>query len=807
MRPRRILAGLLGVPALVLCGPLPTALADAGPHVPVVLTVAHGGAEYTSVQAAVNAVPDNPARPYVISVAAGTYQETLTIPAAKTHLTLEGATGNPADVTITAGHYNGETDPSTGQPYGTEGSATVHALASDFTAEHVTFANTFDKTRHPEVGSTHTQAVAIAMEGDRQVYRDDVFHGHQDTLLTWSRDPGAQTRQYVYGSEIDGDVDFIFGNGTLVVDRSAVNALNDGIYSAAYLTAPATWSTHAYGILLTGSTVNTTLGNGTLYLGRAWRPNTSADPQVVIRDTVLPQAVSTTTPWLGISGAGWTAGRYGEYGDSGPGAATTASAARPQLDGATAARYTATAYLAGSDSWNPVAPPTAAPPSLGDRRPVHAPSLPATCDSVAAELPSGTRTFSAADEAAPPDTARIQAALDACAGTGQAVRLTGGGSRTAFLSAPLTVHAGEHLVLDSDVTLYASRDAARYQQPGKAVCGSIGTSSSGCAAFVTVTGRGSGVEGVRAHGRQGTIDGRGDLPVLGTTASWWNQAVTAKKEGLKQVNPRLVQANRADGFTAYDLTLVNSPKQHLFISQSIGATVWGLRVDTPDTTLNTDGVDLDSSTESTIADSWIHDGDDCVALTTNSSAESAVTVRGLRCYGTHGLSIGSGTTYGLDSILFTGNLVDGKDATGTYSTLNNGIRVKSYPGAGGPVTHVTYAGTCMRDVRYLIDIDPNYSYATPTGGPVPDFRSITVTGARATDSAPSAVSVLNGYDTAHRLGLTLRDVHFDATATQAQYADITLSHTDLDPSGTDTTVTRTDGGPWGGAPSPFPAGC
>ncbi|MEY9849395.1 pectin methylesterase-like acyl-CoA thioesterase [Streptacidiphilus sp. BW17] len=774
---------------------------------PITLTVAKTGAQYTSVQAAVNAVPDNSPTPYVISIAKGTYAETVTIPASKPHLSLVGATGNPADVVITAAHYHQETDPATGLPYGTEGSATVHAQASDFTAEYLTIANTFDKTQYPNV--TGTQAVAVAMEGDRQQYLHDDFYGHQDTLLTWGSSAGTDLRQYVYASTIEGDVDFIFGNGDLVVDRSTIDALNDGVYASAYLTAPATPAGQAHGILITGSTVNTTLADNTLALGRAWKPAADSDPQVVIRDTVLPQAVDGAAPWLGISGATWSAGRYGEYANTGPGSTTSSTASRPQLTATAAASYTATGALAGSDGWNPVVPGADVPPRtlLGDRRNVAEPRTPGgICATVTAGLPGGTRTFDPADEATPPDTDRIQAALDACTGTGEQVRLTGHGADTALLSAPLTVHGGEHLALDSDVTLYATRVAAQYQQSGKATCGSIGASGTGCAPFITVRGRNAGIDSSLRHGRQGTIDGRGDLPILGTSASWWDQATTAKAQGLKQVNPRLVQAGQSDGFTVHDLTLVDAAKQHLFITQSIGVTVWGLRIDTPAYALNTDGVDVDSSTEATVADSWLNEGDDCVALTTNNAAESAVTIRNLHCYGTHGPSIGSGTTYGLDSVLFVGNTLQGTDRSGIASTLDNGIRVKSYPGAGGTVSNVTYADTCMTGVQYLIDIDPNY--AAPTGTSIPLFQSVTVDGARAWHSLPGAQSVLDGYDSAHVSGITLRDVDFDATTVQAQYAAITLAGTDLAPTGTDVTtsvVAPSHGSGDGHEPCSFPA--
>ena len=55
------------------------------------LTVAPSGAEYTSVQAAVNAVPENPTVPYTILIGPGTYDETVTIPSDKPDLTLRGS--------------------------------------------------------------------------------------------------------------------------------------------------------------------------------------------------------------------------------------------------------------------------------------------------------------------------------------------------------------------------------------------------------------------------------------------------------------------------------------------------------------------------------------------------------------------------------------------------------------------------------------------------------------------------------------------------------------------------------------------
>jgi pectinesterase len=137
-----------------------------------------------------------------------------------------------------------------------------------------------------------------------------------------------------------------------VVDRSTINVENDGVYSSGALTAPATYSSQAYGILITGSTVVSSLAANTVYLGRAWVPYSGAVPQAVIRNTVLPAAIHGSGPWTGISNATWTAGRYYEYANSGPGAAVNSS--RPQLSNSAAANYTAAKYLAGGDGWNPV---------------------------------------------------------------------------------------------------------------------------------------------------------------------------------------------------------------------------------------------------------------------------------------------------------------------------------------------------------------------------------------------------------------------------------------------------------------------
>jgi polygalacturonase len=94
--------------------------------------------------------------------------------------------------------------------------------------------------------------------------------------------------------------------------------------------------------------------------------------------------------------------------------------------------------------------------ATGDTRTVERPHVPDVCQQLPAQLATSDRTFDAAAEDAPPDTARIQGALTACAGTGQAVELVADGANRAFLSGPLSIGSSVTLVIDAGVTLYAT---------------------------------------------------------------------------------------------------------------------------------------------------------------------------------------------------------------------------------------------------------------------------------------------------------------------------------------------------------------
>ena len=139
------------------------------------------------------------------------------------------------------------------------------------------------------------------------------------------------------------------------------------------------------------------------------------------------------------------------------------------------------------------AQPRPLPMATGDPRHPQQPRVPHTCVTLQATLSTTTGQFSSTDETSPPDTSRIQAALDRCAGTGLAVALAAGSAGNSFLSGPLTIRGNEALVVQDGATLYASLNPADYQIPSQLpdnTCGTVSADGGGCYPFITFGGSG-----------------------------------------------------------------------------------------------------------------------------------------------------------------------------------------------------------------------------------------------------------------------------------------------------------------------------
>ncbi|WP_330350981.1 pectinesterase family protein [Streptomyces sp. NBC_00582] len=321
-----------------------------------------GFGDYPTIQDAVNGVPsDGTSR--IVYLDKGTYQETVVVPASKSNLVIKAMVGlNPEDVVITADRAHGMTNPATGQPYGTEGSAVLTVKAPGATVAGITIQNTFDPAKHPEIDAFSTQAVALAAEGDRQTFTQCRIIARQDTVLCKAPVPTGQYRQYFVACYVEGAIDFIFGNATAVFDRCNIAMQN---WVGGTVLAPNTDYRQKYGILITGSEIFTNgVPENTMYLGRPWHNVAEAWPQAVVRDTKVHSGVNTDRPWTDMTpDYPWSWGRFKEYHNFAVSCSpiqcigvSVGGSTNPQLTDSEAADYTAQKYLAGTDGWNPVFP-------------------------------------------------------------------------------------------------------------------------------------------------------------------------------------------------------------------------------------------------------------------------------------------------------------------------------------------------------------------------------------------------------------------------------------------------------------------
>jgi pectin methylesterase-like acyl-CoA thioesterase len=169
---------------------------------PDLIVAADGSGDFKTVQAAIDAAPVNAPKRTVILVKRGTYPELIVVPAEKKNLTLRG---EDRKQTIIATTNNAKLNPSRREMFS--------ELADDFRLENLTLHNLT-----PKGGS---QAEAIRVRADRVVFDHCDFKSFQDTLR-------LDGRVYVRECYIEGDVDFIWGGGTVYFDHCDIFAVHDG---------------------------------------------------------------------------------------------------------------------------------------------------------------------------------------------------------------------------------------------------------------------------------------------------------------------------------------------------------------------------------------------------------------------------------------------------------------------------------------------------------------------------------------------------------------------------------------------------
>ncbi len=253
-----------------------------------------GTGDFTTVQEAINAVPDFRKKPTRIFIKTGIYKEKLILPTSKTGVHFIGE-----EVSKTVLTYDDFASKKNrfGEDLGTTGSSSFFVFGDDFTAENLTFENSAGP-----VG----QAVAIRVEGDRATFINCRFLGNQDTLYTY----GERSRQYYKKCYIEGTVDFIFGWSTAVFEDCVIFCKNSG-----YITAASTPETSRFGYVFFNCNITGSAPESSFYLGRPWRPHA----KVVFIDCRLGKQIKPEGWHNWGKESNESTAFFAEYNNSGPG--------------------------------------------------------------------------------------------------------------------------------------------------------------------------------------------------------------------------------------------------------------------------------------------------------------------------------------------------------------------------------------------------------------------------------------------------------------------------------------------------------
>ena len=181
----------------------------------------------------------------VIFVKNGTYKEKLIIPQWLQNIEICGESAEKTIIT-----YD---DHANINKMGTFRTYTLKIEANAITLKNLTIEN-----NSARLG----QAVALHTEGDRLVFVNCRFIGHQDTIYTGM----PATRLFFKDCYICGTTDFIFGPSTAWFENCTIESLINS-----YVTAASTPQEQAYGYVFNNCRLIAAEGVNEVYLGRPWR--------------------------------------------------------------------------------------------------------------------------------------------------------------------------------------------------------------------------------------------------------------------------------------------------------------------------------------------------------------------------------------------------------------------------------------------------------------------------------------------------------------------------------------------------------
>ncbi|UBB88669.1 glycoside hydrolase family 28 protein [Candidatus Kaistella beijingensis] len=346
-----------------------------------------------------------------------------------------------------------------------------------------------------------------------------------------------------------------------------------------------------------------------------------------------------------------------------------------------------------------------------------------------ANINSGKKIISVKDFGAIPDaktltTEAFQKAIDQSSKDGNTIIKVPAGN---WLLSPIELKSNITIHLEKGAVMQFTKDRTKFPMLAK--------NSKGTEYFVMSPIYARNVANVIITG-EGTIDGGGDSwrPVKKgkVTADFWENLIRTgvlsddkkvwwpssdamngdnilnslkKKTDLTEkdflpardfLRPYLMNLINCKNLQIHGITIQNSPKLTVYVSQSDGVILNNLKVLNPKWGQNTDGIDISGSKNVLVYNCTVDVGDDGICMKSSSKKDDTSTqleniiIAKNTVFNAHGgFSIGSNTDGGMNNIFVTDCNFIGTDI---------GVRVKSNEGIGGNVSNIYIENIVMKNI-------------------------------------------------------------------------------------------------------------
>ncbi|MEX2606853.1 MAG: glycosyl hydrolase family 28 protein [Kiritimatiellia bacterium] len=308
--------------------------------------------------------------------------------------------------------------------------------------------------------------------------------------------------------------------------------------------------------------------------------------------------------------------------------------------------------------------------------------------------------FGAKGDGQTDDTASIQRALDACseAGGGR-VRVPAG----VYMTVSLELKSYTELHLEPGAVLRGIYQGAyRPISPGEDSLTALVFAKD--AENVAITGGGTlDGQGHRYWKKLGAPrSGRPDVEEVGAAQFWYEHCRDLPKPN------RMLAFLRCQGVQVRDVRLTGSTAWTCHLIESRNVKIRGIDIENPVYGPNTDGIDVDGSSDVLISDCTIRTGDDAVVLKTTNKfgghcAIRNVTVTNCRFHtGCNGFKIGTETEEDIENICFSNTTIYSPPEARPTERCITGIAIETVD--GGNVRNVVCSNITMMNARTALFI-------------------------------------------------------------------------------------------------------